>query len=420
MQTKRRTGMFALNAYWFALSCMWNSLGPIILPALVALLVPENVKGSALGLLSAVGLVVAIIVQPVAGAISDRSASRWGRRRPFILGGTLVDLVFLAGIALAPQYWVLFVAYLGLQLASNVAHGPYQGLIPDLVAAEERGKASGVKQLAEILGIVGSSLVAGYLMSRGQRLLAIGGIAAILLVTLAITLFGVQEEPQAEASSTPLLRTVLETFDVDIRRYADYMWLLVSRLLVLVGMNLVRNYALYYVQDRLAMTVEEATAATGTLMAILAVAIAVVVYPAGVLSDRFGRKPLLVISGVAGAAGSLLMLLGTTYAQLIAFGGLLGLTIGIYLSVNWALATDLIPEEEAGRYLGISNLATAGAGVVAGVGGPLLDYFNAQVPFRGYMVVFGLAAACYLLGTALLAKVREEQPALQAAPTADG
>ena len=156
--------MFALNAYWFAISYLWNSLGPIVLPVLVGLLVPEAIKGSALGLLTAIGMVTAIIVQPVAGAISDRSTSRWGRRRPYILGGTLADMVFLLALALAPRYWFLVLAYFGLQVSSNIAHGPYQGLIPDLVPAEQRGSASGVKQLAEILGIIVTSLAAGLLM----------------------------------------------------------------------------------------------------------------------------------------------------------------------------------------------------------------------------------------------------------------
>ncbi len=76
----------ALNVYWFALSYLWNSLGPIILPVLVALLVPDAIKGSALGLLTSVGLVLAVVVQPAAGAVSDRATFRWGRRRPILAG----------------------------------------------------------------------------------------------------------------------------------------------------------------------------------------------------------------------------------------------------------------------------------------------------------------------------------------------
>jgi len=412
MESKRGNGLIAINIYWFALSYLWNSLGPLVLPMLVAGLVPEAVKGSALGLLTAIGMVVAIIVQPLAGAISDRSTARWGRRRPFMVGGTLADMVFLLALALAPRYWVLVVAYFGLQVASNVAHGPYQGLIPDRVPPERWGQASGVKQLAEILGIIVTSLVTGWLLARGQVLLTVLSIMAVLLITLAITVLGVKEEPLERAAPEPLLKTALETFRIDLRRYAGFAWVLLSRLFIVVAMNLVRNYLLYYIQYLLHMTPQQAADTAGTLMAILAVAIALIVFPAGALSDRIGRKPLIVFSGLLGAAGSLLLLLARSYMQLLLFGGVLGLSIGIFLSVNWALLTDLVPEEEAGRYLGISNLATAGAGALGGIGGPIMDVFNAQAPGRGYVALYVLAAACYLVGTALLAKVREVRRAV--------
>ncbi|HPL29743.1 MAG TPA: MFS transporter, partial [Anaerolineae bacterium] len=222
-----------------------------------------------------------------------------------MVGGTLADMVFLLAIAVAPQYWFLLLAYFGLQVASNVAHGPYQGLIPDRVPPARWGQASGVKQLAEIVGIIVTSLAAGYLLSRGEVLLTILSIMGVLLVTLAITAWGVKEEPLQRAEPAPLLKTVTQTFRIDLRRYSGFAWLLVSRLLIVVAMNLVRNYILYYIQYLLQMTAQQAADAAGTLMAILAVAIAAIVYPAGALSDRIGRKPLVVASGLVGAAGSL-------------------------------------------------------------------------------------------------------------------
>ena len=407
MQGRRRAELVAMNAYWFGLSYLWNGLGPLVLPLLVGRLVAEGARGTALGALTAVGMLVAIVVQPVAGAISDRSTNRAGRRRPYMLGGTLADLVFLVGIALAPQYWVLLGAYFGLQVASNVAHGPYQGLIPDRVPPERRGQASGVKQFAEILGIIVTSQATGWLLSAGQVTWAVGVIALMLLLTLAATLWGVREDPLAGQVREPLLRTVLQTFRVDLGRYGGFAWLVVSRLFILVGMNLVRNYLLYYMEFILHVTPEQAAGLAGSLLAILAVAIAAVVYPAGALSDRLGRKPLVVCSGLVGAAGSLLLLLVRTYTHLLLFGGVLGLAIGVFLSANWALLMDAIPDAEAGRYLGISNLATAGAGAVAGVGGWVLDFFNAQAPGRGYVALYLLAAACFAVGTGLLARVRE-------------
>jgi MFS family permease len=98
----RSTAYVCISVYWFAPSYLWNSVHPIILPTIVPSMAPAALKGSALGIMTSLGLLLAVVVQPVAGAISDRTSCRWGRRKPFILGGTLFDLLFLLGaLALA-------------------------------------------------------------------------------------------------------------------------------------------------------------------------------------------------------------------------------------------------------------------------------------------------------------------------------
>jgi len=401
-----------INVYWFSLSYLWNSLGPIILPVLVARLVPEAVKGSALGLLTSVGLILAVVVQPAAGAISDRATFRWGRRRPFVLVGTLFDLVFLAGIALASSYPVLFASYFLLQLSSNVAHGPYQGLIPDLVPEDRRGAVSGVKQFLEILGVILTSVVIGRLVGGEQMGLAMASMMVLLVGAMLITVWGVREKPwrppehPSDAGPGPVsgggglqrgLRLLFHS--------SDFFWWLVSRLFILLGINLVRNFALFFVGDVLELA--NPPAAVGDLLAVLAIAVVIIVFPAGLLSDRFGRKSLVIASGLLGAIGAVLLMFAQTYFDLLVYGSVLGVSIGIFLAVNWAWATDLVPAAEAGQYLGISNLATAGAGVIAGLGGPLLDFFNARQAGLGYPVLFGTAALCYLVGTVVAGLVRE-------------
>jgi Na+/melibiose symporter-like transporter len=378
---------------------------------LVPLMAPENLKGSALGIMTSIGLILAVIVQPTAGAISDRSTFRWGRRRPYILLGTLFDLLFLLGIALAGNYWLLLAAYLFLQLSSNMAHGPYQGLIPDLVPEDRRGAASGAKQLAEILGIVVTSKVTAYFMGQGQLWAALSTIGAFLLITMLITIFAIRDEPLSRPSPKPSSIIRPRQFNV------DYVWLLISRLFVLLGMNLVRNFALYFLEDVLHMP--NPAAATGDLMAIIALCILVITYPAGHLSDRIGRKRMNILSALLGAVGAFLLLfargnvlltvMGLEFNDVLLYGSVIGLSAGIYLSANWALATNLIPKEEAAGYLGISNLATAGAGVLAGLGGPLIDLFNAREPGLGYTALFLTAGLTYLVGAAVLMKIREER-----------
>jgi MFS family permease len=102
-----------------------------------------------------------------------------------------------------------------------------------------------------------------------------------------------------------------------------------------------------------------------------------------------------------------MLMTATTLMMVLIDGGIIGVSIGIFLSVNWAWATDLIPADESGRFLGISNLATAGSGVLAGVGGFMLDFFNAQSPNLGYTALYLTAAICYILGTMVAFGVKE-------------
>jgi MFS family permease len=419
----RPLGYLVLNVYWFALSYLWNSLGRIVLPVLIPKFVPADVQATALGVLSSVGLVVAVVVQPVAGALSDRSTARWGRRRPYLLVGTLGQLAGLTGILLAPSYAFLFASYLVLQFISNVGHGPYQGLIPDRVPPERWGTAAGVKQFLEIAGLIVTSLATAHFVARGQIDLALGLMMLLLFATTLITLAGVHEVPLAADQVPPgsAVSTALHTFAIDFRRYPDFVWLLINRLFVLLGINQISNFALYFLRDMVFHAAPDpmkaATETTGILLATIAVAVLFVAYPAGSVSDRIGRRPLVVLSGLLGTLGALLLVIARGRVLLIVgplavtdillYGGVLGISLGMFLSAGWAWATDLVPRAEAGRYLGISNLATAGAGVVAGLlGGPLIDVLNTRQPGAGYPAFFLVAAGSYGLGTLLLSRVK--------------
>src|SRR5512144_1501381 len=161
--------MLVLNAYWVGFSFMWNALHPIILPAVLLNYVPDAQKNTYLGLLTFVGLFIAMIIQPLSGALSDGWASRFGRRRPLIVIGTLFDFAFLMLLAYGGGLLWLFIGYVGLQLSSNVAHGPLQGLLPDRVPKHQVGVASSLKTFMDMLSLIIASLVAGRLLGNPTR-----------------------------------------------------------------------------------------------------------------------------------------------------------------------------------------------------------------------------------------------------------
>ena len=153
--------MLVQNTYWIGLSFKWNALHPIILPALLLNYVPDTQKNTYLGILTFTGLIVATIVQPLAGAISDGWVSRWGRRRPLLVAGTVFDVVFLALLGWGGGLLWIFIGYIGLQISSNLGQGPAQGLLPDRVAPEKLGTASGLKTFMDMSALIIASLAAG-------------------------------------------------------------------------------------------------------------------------------------------------------------------------------------------------------------------------------------------------------------------
>jgi MFS family permease len=128
----RRRDYVKITVFGFAITALWQSLHSIVLPLRLLDFVPEAQKNTYLGWLTFCGLILALAVQPIAGAISDRSGFKWGLRRPYILMGGIVALLILPGIGLAGSFTAIFAVYCLLQIASNTAQGPYQAFLPFL------------------------------------------------------------------------------------------------------------------------------------------------------------------------------------------------------------------------------------------------------------------------------------------------
>lgn len=405
--------LLIINTYWVGLSFMWNSLHPIILPAVLLNYVPDAKKNTYLGLLTFLGLILAMVIQPLSGALSDGWKSRFGRRRPLIVFGTLFDFVFLSFLAWSGGLFWLFVGYIGLQLSSNIAHGPLQGLLPDRVPREQLGVASSFKNFMDMLSLVIASLLAGRMLDPVSRdptsimLVVIG----LLAVSATITIFGVKESPSPAGKGMPEGQgegDFLSQFKIDFRQNTSYWWLIAERALFLLGIYGVQAFAQYYLQD--VIQVPDPPRQTGDLLAALTVALVILVLIGGWLSDKYGAKRILIAATYISALGIFLMLLAKDMRGLLIFGAVFGAGIGLFLTSNWALANSLAPGDEAGKYLGLTNLATAGSGALARLEGPALDWLNAAYPgaWIGYKGLFIFGGFCILLSVLLLKKIEPE------------
>lgn len=398
--------LLSISLYWFGLNFHWGALLAIVIPAEVLRFVPDAEKGRALSLVFAGGAAIAMIVMPLAGALSDRSRAAMGRRRPFMLAGGILNVAALTFMGASPTLTAFVAAYWLVQFSNNLGGSAYSGLIPDLVPDDQRGVASGWMGLMTMLGTIAAAVAAGVLLERGYRLQVYWLIAAVLVVTLAITVWRVRE-PRPEPTGPFDLRKFLQGFWVDPRRHPDFAWLFVSRLFVLMGFYTVFNFLQYFLKDF--MGIARFKEATGTVSAVVVIGALASALLAGWLSDRVGRRGIVSASAVMMAAPCLLFLTAPSFPLLLGLSVVFGLGYGAFISVDWALATDVLPSREtaAAKDMGIWGIATTLPQVLAPLaGGPMLDAFNIREPNLGYVVLLVAGAVYLLIGSALIWRIR--------------
>jgi MFS family permease len=439
----RRLGLprlILLSSYWVALGYLWLPLGSSVLPDVILRLVGDAHKGTATAVLEGVGTFLSIFVQPVMGAISDRTSSRFGRRKPYLVVGTLGSCLFLLLMILAGSFFWLLGLYFLLQLSENCAQGPYQGLLPDAVPEAERSRASGLVGGGNLVGLaLGTAVVGTFMAQHPARLdLAIFSMVFVLLLATLVVVVAVPDRAKPAAGlRSSLYEVTLGTFRISPRLHRDFLWLMASRLLILVSIAGLQSFAFFYFKDVFFPGAGDsaraaAQAANRDLQVVIIVFALAATYPAAAISGHIGRRPLIVLAGLAGGIGTLGLILAPygllpaalvqpvaslfavppAAGQALYFGVLVGIASGAFLSVDWAFLCDVIPAAEAGRFLGFSNIATASAGVVGRlVGGPLIDTFNARGTLLrqpgGYPVAFGVYVGFFVLGTLAILMVRE-------------
>lgn len=422
---RSRRWMLGLGWYWLGLAILWGCLSSILLPALVAQQVPDAVKTTALAAVAVAQAIVSIIVQPLAGTASDRVGTRWGRRRPWMALAVTAQVIFVAILASAGSYLAIILTMIAVEICSNLAQGPYQGLLPDLVARSQRGLASGIMGGLQMLGQIVGAAIAGVLVANGELGAAAIMAAIAVWIGMAGTVVTVREPSSAapagsSADDLPAtrdhgrrisLREVIRgAWGRDLLEERDFLWLLASRLAILMAAGSLQPFILYYLQDTLGMgsAAGEAVAPIAAVVAVVAVIAAV---PGGALTERFGRVPVVALSGVLGMVAALLFAMAPGYEALFLVGACFGAALGIFMSADWALLADTAPEGQAGRYFGLSNTVTALASLLAVViAGPLADLANGVEAGLGYRVVFVIAAVEFAAGAWLVRRVRDRRP----------
>lgn len=416
-----------LSSFWFGISFLWGSFLSVVLPFILLpdhpgpgnpALVAAAGKNTALALLEGLGLVLAIAVQPAAGAWSDRLRTRWGRRRPLIVAGAAGGVASLLLLVGAQSFWWVVGVYCVLQFCMNVGQGAYQGLMPDSVAAEQRGSASGWLGVATLSGQVAGVIAGGLLAPRA----ALVPIAAVVALTALLTAVGVSEPPLPPRPSGSRARRAtlsgLRGYLAEFHSHPDFCWVVLSRFLAYTGLACIQRFAANYLRDSFheyrlfGVDLRGPQLATAIVFAVVILCGLLATYPAVRLSERTGRRAILVAATILGAAGSALFLVADSLTVVVLDATLIGIAFGMLVSVDWAFMVDLAPRDRSGKFLGFSNVATAGAQAAAPfVLGPVIDLVNHGSGRGGYKVLFICSATFMLAGGAVLLQVRKRSVA---------
>lgn len=226
--------LLTLSIYWFGIVIIWGGLNKIILPAMIARQPggAENL-GVLIAIVVSVGVVAPILIQPTIGMISDYTVTRWGRRKPYIVIGALLDVVFLFGLATSQTYLALVAFYFLLQFSSNFAQGPFQGYVPDLVPAKQVGMASGLMGTMIVLGTIAGVGIATLGVTTASLFAATMALGLVEVATMVVLVTTVHEGTAAPRRTRSWFAVARSAWGTDILRESSVLWLLLVRLLFL-------------------------------------------------------------------------------------------------------------------------------------------------------------------------------------------
>jgi MFS family permease len=400
----------ALSAFWFGMNFLWIPLTTVLIQAQVDEVVPKGSQNTAIGVALGLGGVLAMTVPPLVGAWSDRLNTRFGRRRPIMVAGTLLTIPGLVILMAATNYPEIVIGYAIIQFFFNAAGAAYAGIIPDVVPAQQVGKASGFLATMTQLGIGGGLGVTSLLSHNRVIYLVMGAVAALCLIPTVWAARTEGMEPIAPPQGGPFGAALKEFFRP--LHEGDFAWVVFTRLMVSSGITVVLYFLVNFFGDVVLPPKEDAAKFTDIWLLVVVVTALPFGFFGGQISDRIKRRKIFVY--LAGAAQSFVALVFIAFFPksiplVYALGVAYGVGYGLYFAVDWALAVDTLPDKtKSAKDMGLFHIAlTLPQAILPLFGGALIDYLNKTTGGNaGYRVVFSSAVLFLFVGTVLVSRIK--------------
>ena len=400
----------ALSAFWFGNFFLWQPLTTVVVQSQIDEVVPKANQGTAIGLAVSLGGLFAMTVPPIIGALSDRLSTPFGRRRPIMIVGTLLALPGLLVLATAHNYLQIMIGYAIVQFFFNAAGAAFAGIIPDVVPAQDFGRASGflatMVQLGSGAGLAANTIFVGAHQDRWIYL-AFAVVMVLTLIPTSLAARGEGSQPLPPRQSRPLGAAIHEFFRPMLG--GDFAWVIFTRFFVSAGITAVAYYLLNFFRD--VVGVPNPSEFTSLWFLVVLAAAIPFGLAGGYLSDRTRRRKVFVFASGGFQAFVALVFIAffpKAIPLVFALGVAYGVGYGLYYAVDWALACDTLPNRAtSAKDMGLFHIAlTLPQTVVPFIAGPALDHFNSVSPNSGYRVVFASAIVLLLIGTVFTSRIK--------------
>lgn len=372
---------------------LWGAIPTVLLPLQIAGIDPAN-KVANLTIITTIAAFAAMLAQPLAGMISDRTRSRFGRRAPWMVAGVLIGGLALVGMALANGLVQIAIAWIIVQIAYNFAQGPLSAILPDRVPRAARGTFAALAGMGAMLGALGGQIAGSMLRSSiPTAYLLLAGLALIVIVLFVV--FNPDHSSREQRNPPFSMRAFLSTFWVDPVRHPDFFWAFTGRLLLYTGYFAVTGFQLYILADYIGLGEEGAAAAIPLFGLLSLVGMIAAMLVGGPLSDKLGRRKVFVFaSSVIVGVAFLVPLVMPTYMGWLIYTVIAGIGFGMFQSVDQALMSEVLPSKDSyAKDLGVVNIAaTLPQTLAPAVGGAIV------LAFGGYAALFPVGIVLAILG----------------------
>ncbi|WP_157416008.1 MFS transporter [Agromyces allii] len=370
---------------------IWGAVPGILLPAQISLLFGEADKVANLTLVATIGAFCSMLAQPIAGQISDRTRSRFGRRAPWIFIGALAGGLSLVGLAFADSLVGVVIAWSLVQITYNIAQGPLSAIMPDRVPLKRRGTFAALSGIGLMVGALGGQIVGSLFFNS----ITAGYVtfAAFSLVILTLFLVFNPDHSSKELEPEPFrFADFLRTFWVNPVKHPDFFWAFTGRLLLYTGYFAVTGFQLYLLTDYFGVEKPETIIPMLGLISLVGILSATIV--SGPLSDKVGRrKPFVFISSVVTGLALVVPWVWPDLTAWMVFTFVSGLGFGMFQAVDTALMSEVLPSAKSfAKDLGVVNIAaTLPQTLAPGVAGAIVLSF-------GYAALFPVGIVLSVLG----------------------